>query len=216
MTLFDPALLPFTLALCGVAGIALLEALSALLGAPLSGALDEMAPDLDIDLDADLDGAEGAFEGGPVAQLLAWLGFGRVPLLVLAILLLTGFGAGGIAVQALAREATGAALPAAIAAGPALLAGVFSMHWLGGLVGRLVPKDETAAIARADLVGEHGVVTGGTARPGLPAQVRVTDAHGTTHYLLGEPEGDPIPSGARVRIASITGARARIVADESA
>ena len=209
-SLFEPAMLPFGLALCGLLLIAGIELVSALVGAPLSGILDEMAPDLDLDVDLD-----GAFEGGPLETLLHWLSFGKVPVLVLLILFLAGFGAGGVAVQALAREATGAALPAAIAIGPALLLAVLAMHWLGGAIGRLVPKDETAAISRAELVGEAGVVTGGTARPGLPAQVRLTDRHGTTHYLLGEPEGAEIPQGARVRVTAIEGHRARIVPDAS-
>ena len=72
--LFAAPLFPFSLALCGVLVIALLEALSAVIGHSLSGLVDDALPDLSpgahagVDLHGDVEvgiagGVDGAFDG---------------------------------------------------------------------------------------------------------------------------------------------------------
>lgn len=217
--MFDPGTWPFTLALGGVFLIAALEALSALAGAPLSGLLDEALPDMDVDvdLDADLD-IDGAFGGSFAETALSWLSFGRVPVLVLLVLFLLGFGITGVAAQAVAQAALGTTVMPLLVAIPAVAAGIFSMKVFGAAIARIVPKEETAAISRRSFVGRTGVVAGGTARAGMPAQVRITDEHGTTHYLLAEPDeaSEAYPTGTRVLVVSIEGSKARVIRDPHA
>ena len=86
------------------------------------------------------------------------------------------------------------------------------------MIGRIIPKDETAAISRESFVGRMGVVSAGSARHGLPAQIRITDEHGTTHYLLAEPddEGEEYGPGTPVIVVSLAGAKARVMRDPTA
>lgn len=226
--LFAAPLLPFTVALLGVLAVAVLEAVSALAGHSLSAAVDDAVPDLsggahpevgaDVDAGvggADAGGAEGGFDGSPLGAVLGFLSFGRVPLLVLVILFLLGFGASGFGVQVATVALVGAPLPPALAAVPAIFGGGLFMRYLGRVIGRIIPKEETAAISRESFVGRMGVVSGGTARIGLPAQMRLTDEHGTTHYLLAEPddEGEEYGPGTPVIVVSLAGARARVMRD---
>ena len=53
----------------------------------------------------------------------------------------------------------------------------------------MIPKDETTAVSDASLVGRVGTIVIGTASAGRPAETRVHDEHGTTHYIMVEPEG---------------------------
>lgn len=165
-------------------------------------------PDLDADGGAD----------GLTGSVLGWLSVGRVPVLVLLLLFLLGFGASGLAVQGASEAVLGVTWPVGLAALPALAAGVLSMSLFGNALARVIPNDETAALRRADLVGLPGVVTGGTARADMPAQVRVADRHGTTHYLQAVPDDATatIASGTAVLVVSLEGARARIIADPHA
>ena len=223
--LFAAPLFPFSLALCGVLVIALLEALSAVIGHSLSGLVDDALPDLasdahaGIDVHADVDGGvDGAFAGSSFDAALDWLSFGRVPFLVLLILFLLGFGGTGLVLQAAMTSLLGAPLSPAFAAVPAIVGGGLFMRHLGRAVGRIIPKEETAAISRESFVGRMGVVSGGTARIGLPAQMRLTDEHGTTHYLLAEPddEGEEYGPGTPVIVVSLAGATARVMRDPTA
>ncbi|MBO0903545.1 OB-fold-containig protein [Jiella sonneratiae] len=228
--LFDPALFPFTLALCGVVAIAFFEAASTILGHSLSGLVDDALPDLSADahfdvggdlhaeFDADAASADGAFDGSSLGAVLDFLSFGRVPLLVLVILFLLGFGATGFVLQLIAEAISGGPASPGLLSVPAVAGGAVFMRFLGRVIGRIIPKEETAAISRESFVGRLGVVSSGTARTGLPAQIRITDEHGTTHYLLGEPEddGETFGPGTSVIVVSLEGARARVMRDPTA
>ncbi|HEX8262459.1 MAG TPA: YqiJ family protein [Allosphingosinicella sp.] len=163
-TIAAPANLPFSVALLVMLMIGAVEALG--LGASAAH----------LDMDADLDG------GG---DLLGWLGFGRVPLLMLIVLFLAFFGLAGLAVQQFAGPLTlWIAVPAAAAA-------ALPLTGLGARgLARVMPQDETTAISLDSLVGRRGTITVGTARRGSPAQARVRDVHGQVHYVMVEPYDD--------------------------
>jgi hypothetical protein len=63
-----------------------------------------------------------------------------------------------------------------------------------------MPQDETTAVSLDSLVGKRGTITVGTARRGSPAQARVKDIHGQSHYVMVEPqeEAHPIAEGETV------------------
>ena len=206
-TLLTPEALPFAVALLVVAALLALEVFGLLVGASVGGVVDEAMPDLD-GPDAD-----GSF----LESALGWLSFGKVPALVLLILGLTGFGLSGLLLQGLDARWLDDLLPTWAVAVPAALVGLGTMRWVGGVFGRLMPKEETAAISRAQFVGMGGIVSQGTARRGMAAPVRVTDAHGTMHYVQAEPEEDDetFASGSRVIIISVEGSRARVIADST-
>ena len=53
-----------------------------------------------------------------------------------------------------------------------------------------MPRDETEAVAEASFIGRDAQIVLGTARAGSPAQAKLQDAFGKTHYIMFEPLGD--------------------------
>ena len=164
-----PENLPFSVALLVMLLIGIVEAVGLGLGA------------LHLDVDADVDG------GG---DLLAWLGVGRVPILMLLVVFLAIFGMVGITIQQLAGP-----LSLWIAA-PAAAAAALPLTGLGARgLAKIMPQDETTAVSLDSLVGKRGTITVGTARAGSPAQARVRDAYGQPHYVMVEPHQEAHPIG---------------------
>lgn len=220
--------LPFTVALALMATLAVLEGVSMILGASASGMLDSVLPDfdgpdlgldLDVDggLDADLDpglnaGAEvdahGHGHAGPV-ELLGWLHFGRVPFLVWLATLLAAFSFFGFFIQTVAQALWGSYLPAWAGTLAALAGSLPIVRGTVGVLARVLPGDETTAVSELSFVGREAVVTLGTARQGEPAQAKLHDEHGQTHYVMVEP-GDPYETfvqGTPVLLVQKNGAR---------
>ena len=171
-----PANLPFSVALLVMLLIGVVEALG----------LGASAAHLDADVGGDVGG-----------DLLAWLGVGRVPLLMLIVVFLALFGLTGLAVQQLAGPLT------LWIAAPAAGAAALPLTGLGARgLARIVPGDETTAVSLDTLVGRRGTITIGTARRGSPAQARVRDIHGQVHYVMVEPYDDDlaIAEGETVRL----------------
>ncbi|MDA7423254.1 OB-fold-containig protein [Thalassococcus lentus] len=218
---------PFTIALALLFGLLALELFFALLGGTLLGAggegldgpeIDVELPDVgDLDLDIDFDALDmdvsdfevPAFEEvaidtpdgiGETGGLASWLGFGRMPALIWLATILFSFGAAGLFVQSLMTNTLGFALPALAAAAPAGAFAIWFTRGFGAVFARLLPKTETAALSERHLGRRQGVVTQGTAARGRPAEVKVTDRYGNTHYLRAEPLRDDaqIPQGAEV------------------
>lgn len=204
--------LPFSVALLVMLAIAFLEGVTTVLGAGLSSLMEGAIPDFDIG-GPDLDSSGGVF-----TSLMGWLRVGEVPVLILLVIFLTGFGLIGLGVQSFAERFTGALLPWPVAVMPALFLTLPVVRGLGGLLHRFMPRDETDAIASESLVGRVAVITLGTARVGHPAEARTRDRHGTTHYVMVEPleEGDALTAGTRVLIIEPAGPGFRAVrADDS-
>jgi hypothetical protein len=196
--------LAFSVALALVTLLALLEGVGTLLGAGLSGLVDALLPD-SLTTGLEVDGPDTGSMGG-ISGLLGWLYVGKVPFLVVLILLLTSFGIGGLLLQTLMARFTGALLPGWIASAVALLAALPATRAGGRLVARLIPRDETQAVSEDSFVGRVAVLTLGAARPGYPAQARLRDAHGQSHYVMVEPDGDlELPAGSQVLIVKKKG-----------
>lgn len=164
----------FTAAIGLMLGLAVLEGLGMLLGhGGLSAWIDHFLPHT-----PDGDG------------LLGWLHLGKVPFMILVIVFLTAFGLTGFVMQMAARAWFHHFLPLALVAAGAFLVALPAVRLLGGALGKVLPQDETFAVSLEDLVGRIATVVTGTARFGVPAQARVRDLHGRSHYVLVEPDGD--------------------------
>ena len=157
-TLFEPALLPFT--------IPLLLAL-ALWGLAVAGLFDFEAFDFDLDLagEADLD-LEADTAGGGLLQLL---GLGTVPLSLVLTLVLFGFGLSGLGIHLLfdaELTALGWSAGAAnlLAVPGALVLGVGFAAGLSRLLGPVFQTEGRAHGAR-DMVGQLAVVKTGSISP---------------------------------------------------
>lgn len=127
---------------------------------------------------------------GDAGDLLGWLGIGRIPLLMVIVVLLALFGLIGMTAQQLVDALLGRPLSPWIAA-PAALVVALPLTGLGARgLARILPGDETTAIAIDDLIGRRATITVGTARQGCPARASVRDRHGLAHYVMVEPTDD--------------------------
>jgi hypothetical protein len=165
-----PENLPFSVALL----------LMLLIGAVEAFGLGISAVELDADTDIHADG------GG----LLGWLGVGKVPLLMLLVVLLALFGTIGIALQQAVTALAGEPLAPALAAATAFVASLPLLGISARGLARIMPGDETTAVSLDSLLGKRAMVTVGTARRNSPAQARVRDVHGQSHYVMIEPNDD--------------------------
>jgi hypothetical protein len=170
-----PQLWPFLFALGLLLALAVTEALSLLVGTSMSHWLD-----VAVDHPDHPDGAAGG--------VLGWLHIGKVPMLAILVIFLAAFAVTGFAAQFAARAAIGRFMPSAAAIAIAFVVAVAAVRLLGAGLGRLVPRDETTAVSDASLVGRIGTVTIGTATAGRPAEARINDQHGASHYVMVEPD----------------------------
>ncbi len=234
---------PFAVALGLMLGIAVLEGTMTLLGAGISQAIDSLLPeslgdvdiDADIDTDFDVDAAMDVVDGSgadfgdadigqtPVAatsalsRILGWLCVGKVPVLILLVAFLTVFGLTGLFVQSLIQGMTGGLLPGALASIPALIVAVPSVRVIGSGIAKLIPKDETSAVTTKSFIGRIATITVGTARTGQPAEAKLQDTHGQTHYVMVEPDNadDVFEAGTQVLLVEQSGPRFRCILNTS-
>lgn len=223
--LLSTEMAPFTGALALVAGLVCLELVSLILGGSLFGA-DADGPDLDAGLDGDFDSEFGAgldadsaldVDGpggglGDAAEadaatgavgaggVLGWIGLREAPLILWLAGVAAAFGLAGYGLQLGVAGAFGAPLPALIAALLAVIPGLIGGKIFAAAIARITPRTESAAISRRRLGGRRGVITQGTAAAGRPAECRVTDGHGNTHYIRVVPHkaDETIPQGTDV------------------
>ena len=179
--------LPFSVALMIMVFIALLEGVGTLFGVGLSNLLETLLPDMDVDFDADLPEGDSSFA---MSRVLGWLQFGRVPALILLVVFLTAFGLVGLTVQKLAVDTIGSLMPGTLAALLAFMASLPLMRMLGGALARILPKDETSAVSEKTFIGRVATITLGTAKKDSPAEAKLEDQYGQSHYLMLEPDLD--------------------------
>lgn len=173
----------FTASLVTMLGLGGLELLGLLLGGSLSAFLDGLIPD--------------SVEAGGG---LAWLHLGRVPLLAVLVLLLALFAGAGFFIQGAAHALLGDYLPGLLAIPAALAIALPATRTSAGLVGRLLPRDESYAIRAASLVGRTAVIVAGEARRGRAAEAKFQDEYGQVHYVMVEPESESVVLSAGERV----------------
>ena len=164
------------------------------------GDFDLADPDLDVDVDVDADVETGidATSAGPAA----WLGIGKMPVLIWVAAVLMVFGLVGLTLQQLLLALIGTPLPAMLVALPAGFAALWFARKFGAVFARILPKTETTAMSARLLGRRSGTVTQGTAKRGNPAEVRIIDRHGNMHHLRAEPlkDSDEITAGTEVLV----------------
>ncbi|MDY0162838.1 YqiJ family protein [Desulfobotulus sp.] len=184
----------FSIPLALMLFIGILEGLAAIGGMSGSSVLDGLLPDADA----------GHVDTG-LGKLLGWLRIREVPVLMLLVIFLACFGTLGLFFQAGLKSLTGHYLPAWLPGLPVLILSLFLTRFFGGILRRILPKDETRAVSRTSLIGKVAVVTLGTASKGHPAEAKARDEHGQTHYFLVEPdnESDVFQTGDAVLLVSL-------------
>lgn len=187
----QPGTAPFWIALLTVAGLGIVELVSVLLGVSASGLLD----------DSFSYHAPGDTEAGLLGSWMSWLNAGGVPLLVLAVILLSAFAVTGFFIQGVASTIFLGPLPLPLAMTGAIAAAIPATRSLSLAVAKVIPRDETNALEQADFLGLTGVVTIGPLDQGKPGTVRVKDRHDNIHFLRAQAaSGHTIDTGAQVLI----------------
>ena len=202
--------LPFSVALALMLALALLEGVGMLIGAGIFSFIDTLLPDVDIDTDM-----PDVQSPGVVTQFLGWLYIGKVPFLVVFVVLLTSFGIAGLVIQSAALSLVGTLMPALLAAPLALLPALPVTRLTMGGIARIMPQDETEAVSSDSFIGRVAIITTGTARKGYAAQARLNDEHGQTHYVMVEPGAaeEQLPQGSEVLLIKKTGTRFIVIAN---
>lgn len=213
---------PFVIALAVMVAFTIIEVLSASLGMGLSEMVDSLLPEFDSDIDIDIDGDVDIADvtSGPtdsLTKLLAWFRVGEVPIVMLFIIFLTGFGLCGLTLQFVLLSVMGFTLPATVAALPAFLAAIPTVRVCGGVLGKYMPKDETYVVSEESFLGMIATITLGEAETGKTAQAKLRDKHGQTHYILVEPDNpkDHFPQGEQVILVKKSGATYRVIGADS-
>ena len=124
---------PFLIATLVMLTIAAVEGVALLVGISAAHWLDSL---LSHHAD-DIDGAADSF--------LGWLHVGRVPLLVLIVIFLASFAVVGFAANIVVHALFGIYIPALLGAPLAFVAALPVVRVSGGLLGRMLPKDQTLA-----------------------------------------------------------------------
>ncbi|WP_299200395.1 YqiJ family protein [uncultured Amphritea sp.] len=188
---------PFTLSLTVMVILALLEGAGLVVGLAFSSILEALLPDLSVDV-----GAADIPDSGIISRILGWFYVGQVPFLVLLIIVLTYFGLAGLLVQSMFRTLTGQLLYSWLAIVPATLLTLPLTRVSAKGIARILPQDESEAVSSDSFIGRVALITTGTARVGSPAQAKVKDQHGQTHYLMVEPDKNQPdqPQGSQVLI----------------
>ena len=203
-----PQNIPFTVAITVMIFIAILEGVGALLGLGISNLLESVLPDIDIDVDGpDIE------SNTTLTHFLGWLRVGEVPFLILLVVFLTSFGILGLILQKSVFGVTGAMLPSIIAAVPAVIAALPCVRVFGGLINKIMPRDETEAVSTDTFIGRVAVVTIGTAEIGSPAEAKLVDKHQQSHYIMVEPDndGDIIKQGEPALVVSKAGTIFKVI-----
>lgn len=140
---------------------------------------------------ADADGLNALDSDGEVTGssggIMGYLNVGRLPFTLFLATACAVFGLTGLAIQQASFAATGQILPMIVAGPLALIGSLPGTRWISRLLGRLMPRTETTALSRQDLVGLTAIMTLGKAKRGSPAQARVRDQFGQNHYVMVEP-----------------------------
>lgn len=178
--------------------IALLEGLLVLIGMGLSDMLDSLIPDFDTDFDSDIETEYS------LSKFFGWIRLKQVPLLMLLVIFLTSFGLIGLSIQVIIFHFIGILWLQYLVAIPAFMFAIASVRIFGGLIAKVLPKDETSSISNNDLIGHIATITLGKAIKGSPAEAKVKDQSGQIHYFMVEPENenDIFMQGEKVLISS--------------
>lgn len=208
---------PFTISLAIMLFIALLEFISVSLGMGISEMVDSVLPEFDADIDADIDVTEPSGGTDSLVKLLSWFRIGEVPVIMLFIIFLTGFGLSGLIVQFTAVQVLGKTIPTLLAVIPAIACALPTVRVCGGVLGKYMPKDETYVVSEKSFLGQVATITMGTALADRPVQAKLRDQHGQTHYILVVPDNpeESFEQGSKVIIVSQNGSLFRVIANTS-
>lgn len=193
-----PQTAPFGIALMIMLLLFIIEAIALVFGGGnewLDGLLpDELNPYAEVGVDV--------ADAGIAIRFLSWLYVGKVPVLMLLVLFLTIFGLLGFFIQNLMISIVGFYLPSLLAVIVVWFLSLPILRVTAKGVHKILPKDETTAINQSELIGRIGTVVIGKATKDTPAQIKVKDTHGQTHYVMAYADNDELIQGETVLLVA--------------
>ncbi len=164
----------FFIAIIIILIMAAVEIISMLLGVSISEAIDSLLPDVEVEADIEVGGA---------MPVLDWLNFGKVPFLILIIIFLTTFGLTGFIIQGLFYKIFNTFIPVLFASLITIIPTIFLLHLVGDAIHKILPQVDTTAVKLQSLRGKIAEINIGTATFNNPAEAKVKDRYGKTHYI---------------------------------
>lgn len=172
---------PFSIAIALVLIIGLFEGLGAVLGVGLGNLLDSLIPEFDANTDFEV---ADAGSNTALSRLLGWLKVGKVPILMLLITFLVAFGCIGYVLNFITTGTFGLLLPKPLTVPAAFVAALPVVRVGASALQAVMPKDESSSVSLATLIGREALITIGESTSTSPAEGRVRDQHGNTHYVM--------------------------------
>lgn len=175
--------------------IFLVQLVSLLFGMEPFGFLDSLLPDIDVNLDTDLN--LGDVTPSFVDSIMSMLRLGRVPFVFTFILFLFLFSQIGLYGQMVFLEMGGSRLHWFLASGGTFLVTIPLLRFGNGILEKVLPKDETAAISADTFVGRVATIILGIATHERAAEAKVVGPEGKTHYIrvVADNEGKSFGQG---------------------
>ncbi|MGQ8364415.1 YqiJ family protein [Glaciecola sp. 1036] len=171
----------YTVAICIVIGLGLVEGLAMIFGLSIGALFDGISPiDMDFELEAEI-------SSGGLTGILGWLALNRLPLMIWFVLFMTCFGLSGWTANYLFGSLFGVLLPTLISFPVALAVGLTLTGRIGKRLARFMPKNESSAINTDTFGGRIATITLGTARVGSPSEASFVDSFKQKHYVMVEP-----------------------------
>jgi hypothetical protein len=174
--LLAPEVRPFAVAAAIMVALGGIEVLTTMVGLSISELIGH-----DVSVEA---GQHGGLGG-----LFLWINAGRLPLLILLILVLGVFSIGGFLLQGVAHV-LGFVIPVSVAVLAAVAGSLPVIRTTSRGLARIIPRDETYAVNDADFVGKIATVVVGPLDQGLPGRVRLKDVFGNWHTVSARASHD--------------------------
>ncbi len=185
----EPANLLFSISLCLMLFLGVTETLLLLLGSSSQGLLEQFLPD---QLGHQQTQFQTVENSSAFISLLEWLYLGKIPLLIWLIIFLTVYALVGYICQSLFYQFIHHYLSIWLAAPVSFILCMPLVRFNAAIISKILPQDQSSAIRSEELIGRTATIILGDATQNSPAQAKVKDQHGLTHYILVEPEIDTI------------------------
>lgn len=144
-----------------------------------------------------------AASAGVWVQFLAWLYIGRVPILMWLVVFLATYGMSGFVLQKIYFAIFTAYLPASLAGAAVFFLVLPIVRYVSMGLYKVLPKDFSTAVHSDSLIGREAQIVLGEARQGYPAQAKLKDEFGQTHYVMVEPDAEQyFPQGSIILLVA--------------
>jgi hypothetical protein len=116
---------------------------------------------------------------------------GRVPFIVIIVIFLSSFSLTGFFIQYVAKFLSGQYIRWFHAIWPSFIIAMLCVSVMTVVLSKVHLKniENSYAVRENTFIGKMAIITIGTAKKGQPAEAKLRDQYGKTHYVMVEPDG---------------------------